>query len=289
MFPRKVRLRSPTTPTFIFMRETRSQNSSGIDSIAYSSTFLDCQRRKGLMIDVCTVMFIVRAVSSSSFFVICQEDSTPYPECFVSGVSSLLPVRIMMRRTYSLSVERGISQETFTPDWESADHVFPSKTKKPGCRPTMARQTVWAALHRVRQVMYELTNHERRWNRRFGVKATESLCMEPRHTSAALLLFNSDTLLESAKPSQHVIMELQQRSDPRVFSSVISIRVKKRSRKALNMELLQAHSRKKEAPQLQLKTPLSCQWTRRGKVPLLKSLSPRHGQAVLELPWEQAS
>ena len=31
-----------------------------------------------------------------------------------------------------------LRQETFAPDWESADHVFPSKTKKPGCRPTMA-------------------------------------------------------------------------------------------------------------------------------------------------------
>ena len=111
-----------------------------------------------------------------------------------------------------------LRQETFAPDWESEDHVFPSKTKKPGCRPTMARQTVWAALHRVRQVMYELTNHERRWNPTVRCQGNRvTVHGATRHTSAALLLFNSDKLLQSAKPSQQVIMELQQRSDTRVF------------------------------------------------------------------------
>ena len=99
-----------------------------------------------------------------------------------------------------------LRQETFAPDWESEDHVFPSKTKKPGRRPTMARQTVWAALHRVRQVMYELTNHERRWNPTVRCQGNRvTVHGATRHTSAALLLFNSDKLLQSAKPSQQVI------------------------------------------------------------------------------------
>ena len=109
-------------------------------------------------------------------------------------------------------------QQTFKPDWANSDHIFPSESKKKGCRATMARQTVWGALDRVRQVMYELTNHERRWNPSVRCRGNRvTVHGATRHTSAALLLFNSDKSLESAKPSQHVIMELQNRSDPRVF------------------------------------------------------------------------
>ena len=66
--------------------------------------------------------------------------------------------------------------------------------------------------------MYELTNHERRWNPTVRCQGNRvTVHGATRHTSAALLLFNSDKLLQSAKPSQQVIMELQQRSDTRVF------------------------------------------------------------------------
>ena len=181
-----------------------------------------------------------------------------------------------------------LRQETFAPDWESADHVFPSKTKKPGCRPTMARQTVWAALHRVRQVMYELTNHERRWNPTVRCQGNRvTVHGATRHTSAALLLFNSDKLLQSAKPSQQVIMELQQRSDTRVFFKHYFHPHEEEIQQGLEYGAAPSPFKKKKAPQL--KTPLSCPWTRRGKVPSLKSLSPRQGQAVLELPREQAT
>ena len=44
------------------------------------------------------------------------------------------------------------------------DYMFPAMTKKSGCRPNMARQSINMALDKIRSVMYELTGKSRRWN-----------------------------------------------------------------------------------------------------------------------------
>ena len=67
----------------------------------------------------------------------------------------------------------------------------------------------------MREVMFRLTG-ARRWNptKKFrGQRVT--LHGATRHTSASLLLFNK--VCPQAAPSEHVVMEIQQRSDARVF------------------------------------------------------------------------
>ena len=96
------------------------------------------------------------------------------------------------------------------------DYMFPAMTKKSGCRPNMARQSINMALDKIRSVMYELTGKSRRWNPEQKCKGQRvTVHGATRHTSAALLLFNRDKSLPS--PSEHVILEIQQRSDARVL------------------------------------------------------------------------
>ena len=73
----------------------------------------------------------------------------------------------------------------------------------------MAKQTISDALAKIRQVMFAFTGSEKCLGNRVTVHGAT------RHTSAALLLFRKDTL--SKPPSENVIMEIQQRSDPKVF------------------------------------------------------------------------
>ena len=98
---------------------------------------------------------------------------------------------------------------------EGNKYIFPAQTAKKHCRPNMARQTVSDALSKIRQVMFAFTE-SRRWNcsaKCLGNRVT--VHGATRHTSAALLLFRKDAL--SKPPSESVIMEIQQRSDPKVF------------------------------------------------------------------------
>ena len=96
------------------------------------------------------------------------------------------------------------------------DYMFPAMTKKSGCRPNMARQSINMALDKIRSVMYELTGQARRWNPEQKCKGQRvTVHGATRHTSAALLLFNRDKSLPN--PSEHVILEIQQRSDARVL------------------------------------------------------------------------
>lgn len=95
------------------------------------------------------------------------------------------------------------------------DYVFPSQSKKKGCRPNLARQSINAAMTKIREVMFALTKN-RRWNpgKRFqGNRVT--VHGATRHTSAHLLLFNPSST--RTRPSEEVIMEIQQRSDARVL------------------------------------------------------------------------
>ena len=98
---------------------------------------------------------------------------------------------------------------------EGDKYIFPAQTTKKNCRPNMARQTVSDALTKIRKVMFAFTE-SRRWNcseKCLGNRVT--VHGATRHTSAALLLFRKDAL--SKPPSESVIMEIQQRSDPKVF------------------------------------------------------------------------
>lgn len=79
----------------------------------------------------------------------------------------------------------------------------------------MARQSVNMALDRIRQVMYAITK-QRRWSpseKCMGNRVT--VHGATRHTSAALLLFHRGS--SAQPPSESVIMEIQQRSDLKVF------------------------------------------------------------------------
>ena len=91
-------------------------------------------------------------------------------------------------------------------------YVFPAATRK-SKKPWMARQSVSLALARTLDVMYRLTQ-KRRWNNKFkGSHVT--VHGATRHTAAALLL--SKPKEGSAVPTEHVILEIQQRHDIRTF------------------------------------------------------------------------
>ncbi len=114
-----------------------------------------------------------------------------------------------------LFLTKTLRRDDFRLDVHSNDFIFPSRSKKKGCRPNMSRQTAWKGLDRMREVMFKLTG-ARRWNptKKFrGQRVT--LHGATRHTSASLLLFNKEC--PQAAPSEHVVMEIQQRSDARVF------------------------------------------------------------------------
>ena len=79
----------------------------------------------------------------------------------------------------------------------------------------MARQSINAALDKIREIMYAFTRN-RRWSpseKCLGNRAT--VHGATRHTSAALLLFRRGSDVQP--PSESVIMEIQQRSGLKVF------------------------------------------------------------------------
>ena len=97
-------------------------------------------------------------------------------------------------------------------DWPlDSGYLFPAQTKK-AKQPWMARQTVWQAVTHVGKLMFALTGR-RRWNVRFkGSHVT--VHGATRHTASALLLSNPE---DAKRPSEHVIMEIQQRLDVGTF------------------------------------------------------------------------
>ena len=115
----------------------------------------------------------------------------------------------------ALFEKRTLRREEFRLDLQSEGFIFPSKSNKKGCRPNMSRQTAWQALDRIREIMFELTGN-RRWNPATKFRGQRvTLHGATRHTAASLLLFNKRR--SEAAPSEHVVMEIQQRSDSRVF------------------------------------------------------------------------
>lgn len=91
-------------------------------------------------------------------------------------------------------------------------YIFPAATKK-AKKPWMARQSVSLALARTLEVMYSLTG-KRRWNQTFkGSHVT--VHGATRHTSAALLLAAPKQGIVG--PTEHVILEIQQRHDVGTF------------------------------------------------------------------------
>jgi hypothetical protein len=91
--------------------------------------------------------------------------------------------------------------------------LFPS-LKRGSKQPWMTRQSVWNAVGRTRGIMFKLTGH-RRYNpdAKFN-GAHVHVHGATRHTASALLL-HSPT--KSKRPSDHAIMEVQQREDLRTF------------------------------------------------------------------------
>ena len=104
-----------------------------------------------------------------------------------------------------------LSSETFK--WPcDEDYVFPSATKK-AKQPWMARQSVSLAVGRILQAMYRLTG-KRRWNG--DLKGSHvTVHGATRHTASALLLAPPEH--GRKVPSEHVIMEIQQRHDIKTF------------------------------------------------------------------------
>ena len=108
-----------------------------------------------------------------------------------------------------------LNKGRFQLDTESDDFIFATASKKKNCRPNMSRQSVWDALKVVRKIMFQLTGN-RRYNpaKKFqGSRVT--VHGATRHTSASLLLSNKHS--DEKQPSEPVILEIQQRSDARVF------------------------------------------------------------------------
>lgn len=92
------------------------------------------------------------------------------------------------------------------------DNVFHCATKK-AKQPWMARQSVSLAVGRILQAMYRPTG-KRRWNKDFGGSHV-TVHGATRHTASALLLAPPDH--GKKVPSEHVIMEIQQRHDIKTF------------------------------------------------------------------------
>ena len=95
----------------------------------------------------------------------------------------------------------------------NCEFLFPALKKSK--RPCMSRQSVWNAIGRAREVMFALTNR-RRYNpnaRYNGAHVT--VHGATRHTAAALML--SGPARDAPRPSDAVILEVQQRRDLRTF------------------------------------------------------------------------
>ncbi|CAE7811309.1 unnamed protein product [Symbiodinium necroappetens] len=111
---------------------------------------------------------------------------------------------------------KALRRTPFHCDFKENSFLFPSHSVRRKCRPCMARQTVWKALDHIRQVLFELTK-KRRYNPSAKFQGERiTVHGATRHTSAALLLHNHEKS-ETRPPSEHVVLEIQQRSDARVF------------------------------------------------------------------------
>ena len=108
-----------------------------------------------------------------------------------------------------------LNKDRFQLDTDSENFVFATASKKQGCRPNMSRQSVSEALKVIRKVMFQITGN-RRYNPTSKFQGSRvTVHGATRHTSASLLLSNKHS--DEKGPSEHVILEIQQRSDARVF------------------------------------------------------------------------
>lgn len=108
-----------------------------------------------------------------------------------------------------------LNKDRFQLDTDSENFVFATASKKQGCRPNMSRQSVSEALKVIRKVMFQITGN-RRYNPTSKFQGSRvTVHGATRHTSASLLLSNKHS--DEKGPSEHVILENQQRSDARVF------------------------------------------------------------------------
>ena len=126
---------------------------------------------------------------------------------------ALLPALHPFQKTHKEVFEESYPLTTEAFSWPEGDaFVFPAATKK-SKKPWMARQSVSKALARILDIMFRLTG-KRRWNKMFkGSHVT--VHGATRHTAAALLLAKPKE--GNPGPSEHVIMEIQQRHDLRTF------------------------------------------------------------------------
>ena len=107
-----------------------------------------------------------------------------------------------------------LNKDRFQLDTDSENFVFATASKKQGCRPNMSRQSVSEARKVIRKVMFQITGN-RRYNPTSKFQGSRvTVHGATRHTSASLL---SNKHSDEKEPSEHVILEIQQRSDARVF------------------------------------------------------------------------
>ena len=108
-----------------------------------------------------------------------------------------------------------LNKDRFQLDTDSENFVFATASKKQGCRPNMSRQSVSEALKVIRKVMFQITGN-RRYNPTSKFQGSRvTVHGATRHTSASLLLSNKHS--DEKGPSEHVILEIQRRSDATVF------------------------------------------------------------------------
>ena len=126
---------------------------------------------------------------------------------------TLLPVLKPFEVSHPQVFQDKYPMATDTFKWPNGSgYIFPAATKK-AKKPWMARQSVSLALSRTLEVMYSLTG-KRRWNHTFkGSHVT--VHGATRHTAAALLLAAPKE--GTAAPTEHVILEIQQRHDVGTF------------------------------------------------------------------------
>ena len=95
----------------------------------------------------------------------------------------------------------------------NCEFLFPALKKSK--RPCMSRQSVWNATGRAREVMFALTNR-RRYNPNAHYNGAHvTVHGATRHTAAALMLWSPAR--DAPRPSDAVILEVQQRRDLRTF------------------------------------------------------------------------
>ena len=148
---------------------------------------------------------------------VCSEAIAGIEEMCSAGLehemrSVLEPFKVVVPRLFEM---KPMNKQRFQidPSWE--DFVFSTASKKKHTRPNMSRQSVSKALKVIRTVMFAITGH-RRYNPNAKFQGNRvTVHGATRHTSASLLLSNKGS--QETQPSEHVILEIQQRTDPRVF------------------------------------------------------------------------